>query len=109
MKTLNLVLPDWAFNKALELAKTHGVTDQAYISTLVVEHLSTSFCQPTSTEAPRPKPSAGDVSVPSGIPATFASARDTLKQVLMVCAHVYENGDVPKDDVHCNAMYRVAV
>jgi len=108
MKTLNVILPDWAFNKALELAKTHGVSDQAYISTLVVEHLSTGFSAPPPA-TPRPKPSLAILSAPSGISAKFASAPDTLKQVLMVCAHVYENGDVPNDDVHCNAMYRVAV
>ena len=27
----------------------------------------------------------------------------------MVAAHVYENGGVPTDFVHCNKMYRVAV
>jgi hypothetical protein len=109
MKTQNIILPDWVFDKALELAKSHGVTTQAYLSTLLVEYLSAEFGQPRASVIQLPKNPIGDVSAPATISEAFVGARDTLKQVLMVCAHVYENGDVPKDDVQCAALYRLAV
>ena len=114
MKTLSLLLPDWAFDKAVELAKTHSVTEQTYVSTLVVERLFSDASKPPTVSLNRPESGVPDPTIDtpsstSNVRTTFSAAPDTLKQVLMVCAHVYETGDVPKDDVHCNAMYRVAV
>jgi len=110
MKTLNLILPDWAYNRALELAKNHGVTDQAYVSTMVVEQLSFDKAEIVLKQAPKPlKPQANSATFPSKISEAFTAAPDCLKQVLMVAAHVYENGDVSTDSIQCNKMYRVAV
>lgn len=106
MKTITLTLSDSAHRKALEIATSHNVPIEAYLSTEVedvldgktqVIHTHRATVEIGSPNKPRLRPNFSSV-----LP-------DTLKQVFEVCKYVYRTRTVPKDEVHANAEYKDAV
>ncbi len=102
MKLIKLTMSDSAYSTALALAAAHGIPLESYISGEVEDLLDKKRNKQRESSQTADKPTGPQ-------PSSSSIMRDTLRQVLDVCAYVYRTGNVPNDEVHARLEFRDAV
>jgi len=106
MKLIRLILSDSAFEKALELAGSHAVPVEAYLSSEMEDLLDRKATIPNRQAAADFKAVANK---PGPSPSSSSIMPDTLRQVLDVSAYVYRSGNVPHNKIRAKYEFRDAV
>lgn len=106
MKLVKLSVSDSAYSKALELAGTHALPVEAYISSEIEDLLDRKTKSPNK-EAVSAFMAAESKAGPA--PSFRSTIPVTLGQVLDVSAYVYNNGGVPEDESYARRKFRDAV
>lgn len=83
MKTLKLVIPDDAYDLAVQRAKAESMDIEFYCSTFLTERLNQTFQPPVSQKSPQ-KIKQTPIKVGRKLP-------DTIEQIYAVCRYVWLN------------------